>query len=169
MKYLVKGTTKDGKEKSKLFHCYEDALNYSISGKWSEVEITKVNPTESNQVDEKTASRGEHATWEYLVRMGYRIRERGFDGPFGRYDFIAVDDDGSLVFIDTEIRMFSENARMGEFDKEEEVERFEGTAAYYLAFNDDIDVGVRVRYDRIDLTVVGKDRAFLRHHVGALG
>ncbi len=107
--------------------------------------------------------RARDAAVRYLELRDYEILDRDWPYDDGLIDIAAWDGE-TLVFVEVRIVL-------GEFpDGSQEAskrKRLEAMAMAYLGENDYIDVPVR--FDEICVVPVGKDRAFLRHRINALG
>ena len=103
----------------------------------------------------------------FLERKGYEIVDEAWQGPegIGGIDLVAVDEDGTLVFVDA-------TARIGT-DGFPEAHRARGLrealAATWLAGNGDDYADTPVRFDEVAMMVVKENRALLRHHVNCFG
>lgn len=99
----------------------------------------------------------------YLEIKGYEVLEDSWSHGRDSIDFIATDEEGTLVFI-----AFRMSDNEGEEILEEKPDRkaFERLAAAYLAGND-VDP-VEVRFDIVSMLVIGGSRALIRHHINAL-
>lgn len=108
-------------------------------------------------------SRARDAAARYLELRGYEIIERGWPCGEGAIDIVCWDGD-TLVFAEVQ-------AEVGRFSDDERIAcrraQFEAMALAYLGENEYTDVPVR--FDVLSLATVGESRAFLRHHVNALG
>ena len=84
----------------------------------------------------------------FLERKGYEIVDEAWQGPegIGGIDLVAVDEDGTLVFVDATVRI--------------------GTDGFPEAHR---ARGLRVRFDEVAMMVVKENRALLRHHVNCFG
>lgn len=119
--------------------------------------------------DEKKAKklhkRGVLATAAYLERFGYEILDRNWECPAGEIELVARDGD-ALVFIEVNVKTSIEAGFPAVVDKGEKRARFEKIALYWLRDNEFVDMPVRL--DVVDVSVVAKDRAMLKHWVNAL-
>ena len=112
--------------------------------------------------------RGEQAAAKYLERMGYQILERNWSCPFGEADIIAFDDDeAALVFVEVKTRSSEHTGLPEEAVGPAKRRRYESIALAYLRDSD--LTNVQVRFDVIALTLVGTDKALIRHHLNAFG
>ena len=78
----------------------------------------------------------------FLERKGYEIVDEAWQGPegIGGIDLVAVDEDGTLVFVDATVRIGTDG------------------------FSD-----TPVRFDEVAMMVVKENRALLRHHINCFG
>lgn len=60
----------------------------------------------------RVGERGESAAAEYLVSLGYTVKERNFRTSTGEIDLIA-DDGGRTVFIEVKARTVTANSKFG--------------------------------------------------------
>lgn len=110
--------------------------------------------------------RGEEAAAKFLERRGFAIVQRNWSCFAGEVDIIALQDD-TLCFVEVKTRSNVQKGFPSEAVDERKRDRYERIAACYLkehAYED-----LRVRFDVIGILVLGRDRAFLRHHVNAFG
>lgn len=108
-------------------------------------------------------SKAQRAIRAFLVRHGFEIIEEGWAHGKDSIDFIAREDD-ELVFIDTAVNM---NDGTGFAKESANRSSLECLAAAYLAEHHDMPEGL-VRFDKVNLMVLGDSKAFLRHHRNAL-
>lgn len=102
----------------------------------------------------------------FLERKGAEVVDTdwGNDGLAGRIDLVARDED-AMVFVDvTATDRFEGGFSEGNLTREQ----FELLAAMWLGEHE-TEGDITVRFDRIDLIVVGDNRALLRHNINALG
>lgn len=114
--------------------------------------------------------RGYIAAKSFLVHRGYEILEDGYSCKQGEIDFIAMDGDDCLCFIEVITRRAYDNG--GAFPDEALGEakrrRFENIAACYL-MTSDCASNTRIRFDIISIRVLNEDRSFIRFHKNVLG
>lgn len=110
--------------------------------------------------NQEIGRRGENAAIRYLMMQEYEILERNWSCPAGEADVIALDD-GALVFIEVKTRTSLERGFPSEAVDAKKRSRYEKIAAWYLRSSDFVDISVR--FDVIELLVVGDDRAMVRH------
>ena len=94
----------------------------------------------------------------FLERKGYEIVDEAWQGPegIGGIDLVAVDEDGTLVFVDATVRIGTDG-----FPEAHRARGLrEALAATWLA---------PVRFDEVAMMVVKENRALLRHHVNCFG
>ena len=108
-------------------------------------------------------SRARDAAARYLELRGYEILDRDWPCDDGVIDIVCWDGE-TLVFAEVQ-------AEIGQFPDDGCIAhrraQFEAMALSYLGENEYIDVPVR--FDVLSLATVGRDRAFLKHWVNALG
>lgn len=106
---------------------------------------------------EDIQARAAKASARYLAMAGYEILEGDFEG------FVVARDEVGVAFVGVE-------AKRGYFDSfgndgaEDLLKSFEKAIVDYFA-SEDAEPDVRVRLDKIDVSVVADDRAVLRHHI----
>ena len=102
----------------------------------------------------------------FVERKGYEVLDRGWtsEGIAGRIDLVAMDE-GAVVFIDVTA---ADRGEGGFCEGSLTREQFELLAATWLEGNAAVDEAP-VRFDGIDMIVVGTGRALLRHHINKLG
>ena len=108
-------------------------------------------------------SRARDAAARYLELRGYEILDRDWPCDEGVIDIVCWDGE-TLVFAEVQ-------AEIGQFPDDGCIAykraQFEAMALAYLGENEYIDIPVR--FDVLSLATVGRDRAFLKHWVNALG
>ena len=91
----------------------------------------------------------------FLERKGYEIVD----------DLVAMDEDGTLVFVDATVRIGADG-----FPEAHRARGLrEALAAAWLAGNGDDYADTPVRFDEVAMMVVKENRALLRHHVNCSG
>ena len=110
--------------------------------------------------------RGEEVAARYLRRMGYEILERNWRCRFGEADIVALDEEtGDLVFVEVKTRSDEYAGLPEEAVTPQKRRRYERIALEYLRVS--ALTNLALRFDIIALTLVGPDRALMRHHRGA--
>lgn len=103
----------------------------------------------------------------FLEHKGYEIVDEAWQGPegIGGIDLVAVDEDGTLVFVDATVRIGTDG-----FPEAHRARGLrEALAAAWLAGNGDDYADTPVRFDEVAMMVVKENRALLRHHVNCFG
>ena len=103
----------------------------------------------------------------FLERKGYEIVDEAWQGPegIGGIDLVAVDEDGTLVFVDATVRIGTDG-----FPEAHRARGLrEALAATWLAGNGDDYADTPVRFDEVAMMVVKENRALLRHHINCFG
>lgn len=103
----------------------------------------------------------------FLERKGYEIVDEAWQGPegIGGIDLVAVDEDGTLVFVDATVRIGTDG-----FPEAHRARGLrEALAATWLAGNGDDYADTPVRFDEVAMMVVKENRALLRYHVNCFG
>ena len=103
----------------------------------------------------------------FLERKGYEIVDEAWQSPegIGGIDLVAVDEDGTLVFVDATVRIGTDG-----FPEAHRARGLrEALAATWLAGNGDDYADTPVRFDEVAMMVVKENRALLRHHINAWG
>ena len=93
----------------------------------------------------------------FLERKGYEIVDEAWQGPegIGGIDLVAVDEDGTLVFIDATVRIGTDG-----FPEAHRARGLrEALAATWLAGNSDDYADTPVRFDEVAMMVVKENRA----------
>ena len=96
----------------------------------------------------------------FLERKGYEIVDEAWQGPegIGGIDLVAVDEDGTLVFVDATVRIGTDG-----FPEAHRARGLrEALAATWLAGNGDDYADTPVRFDEVAMMVVKENRALLR-------
>ncbi len=110
-------------------------------------------------------SRGEDAACRCLKAKGYEILERNWKCRFGEADIIAMDTNGTIVFVEVKTRRSLNAGMPEEAVSKAKRRRYENIALEYMSKADWED-GTPVRFDAIGICVKDNDRAMLRHHIG---
>lgn len=110
-------------------------------------------------------ARGEAAAARYLERMGYAVLERNWRCTYGEADIIALDQDGSVCFVEVKTRRNMSAGMPEEALTAAKQAHYERIAMCYLAENRFED-GTPVRFDAIGICVTDDGHAMLRHHRG---
>ncbi|ACV22074.1 YraN family protein [Slackia heliotrinireducens] len=122
----------------------------------------------SREMDPKELGRrGEACACMLLDYKGYEILERNWKCPAGEADIIAIDENGTLVFVEVKTRRGVENGLPEEAIGRAKRARYEKIAAYYLSQYTGPDTALR--FDTIALLVMDNYRALVRHIVNAFG
>lgn len=109
--------------------------------------------------------RGENAAANYLIKKGYSILERNWTCKFGEADIIAIDEDGTVVFVEVKTRRTDDAGLPEEAITIEKQRRYEKLALTYMIeaeWNEDVNL----RFDAIGISVTGDYQAMLKHHKG---
>lgn len=129
------------------------------------LEVTGTVDREEDRQNEIHA-RGRKAAARFLERRGYEVLDRDWKCRAGIIDLVCMDGE-TLVFIQVKVRA---DATKG-FPSDDMIlrkhDRFERIATSYLQAFHLSDMAVR--FDVISLLILGPERAFLRHHINALG
>lgn len=107
------------------------------------------------------------AASRYLGHRGYTVLETGWTCPAGTADIVAKDGN-TLVFANVSSRDSAERGFPSESRSKKVRAQRENIAIAWLAKHQDI-VNETVRFDNLALLVVDSQRAFIRHHINALG
>ena len=103
----------------------------------------------------------------FLEHKGYEVVDEAWQGPegIGGIDLVALDEDGTMVFIDATVRIGTDG-----FPEAHRARGLrEALAAMWLADNGDDYADTPVRFDEVAMMVVKENRALLRHHVNCFG
>ena len=124
-----------------------------------------------NICDTNLHALGINASAKYLQQVGdYDVLNREWENAAGRWDLVMHehnDDIDTIVFVDVDVRQYDMPAPIDIRDcNRRDMEH--RAIAWIDAHRDDIH-DVRLRFDRIDLAVIGTDRAIVRHSVNVLG
>ncbi len=109
--------------------------------------------------------RGEDAACRCLESKGYEILERNWTCRYGEADIIALDKNGTIVFVEVKTRRSLAAGMPEEAVSKAKRRRYENIALEYMSSADWED-GTPVRFDAIAICVKDRDRAMLRHHIG---
>lgn len=111
---------------------------------------------------EEVKTSAAQAASRFLSHRGYDVLETGWKSEAGTADIVARDGD-ALVFARVSVRPggFPAEGR-GALDRWGR----ERVALAYLAEHDVADAPIR--FDDIDMAIVGTDRAMIRHHINSM-
>lgn len=110
-------------------------------------------------------AKAQRAFVRFLTHKGYEIRESGWSCGNDTIDFIVKDPSKStLVFISCQACINCEKGFPEEVNDRQKLERI---AIDYLKNHETDDC--QIRFDTLALLALGENRAFLRHHINALG
>lgn len=115
------------------------------------------------------AMRGHIAARNYLVRNGFRIVEDGYSCGQGEVDFVAMDGENCMCFVEVMTRFAHSsdpqfpNEALGNAKRR----RLEGIAMSYLMSNES-PMNISIRFDIISIAALSEGRAVLRYHKNAL-
>lgn len=114
----------------------------------------------------KLHDRAVQAATRFVERRGYGVlgSDWSCEGLAGRIDVIAEDED-AIVFI---VVTATDRSEEGFAECPITREQFEVLAAKWLTCNCP-EGDIAVRFDRVDMLVVGESKALLRHHINAYG
>lgn len=115
------------------------------------------------------AMRGHIAARNYLVRNGFRIVEDGYSCGQGEVDFVAMDGENCMCFVEVMTRFAhsSDPQFPNEAVDNAKRRRLEGIAMSYLMSNES-PMNICIRFDIISIAAWSEGRAVLRHHKNAL-
>ena len=113
----------------------------------------------------RLGERGEQAAAKCLERKGYKILERNWRCRYGEADIIALDPNGTVVFVEVKTRRSRNTGLPEEAVSRSKRRRYESIALEYMATHEWED-GTPLRFDAIAICVNAPNRAILRHHVG---
>ena len=116
--------------------------------------------------NKKLGHKGEEAAARYLMLKDYEIVEMNGTCVAGEADIIAWGEE-CLVFCEVKTRSSIDKGFPSESVTKKKRQKYEKIAAWYLQDHDWLDV--RIRFDVIDILVVGPDRAMIKHIVNAFG
>lgn len=104
----------------------------------------------------------------FLERKGYEIVDEAWQGPegIGGIDLVAVDEDGTLVFVDATVRIGTDG-----FPEPSQGARAARGAGGDVALPATATTTPTrpVRFDEVAMMVVKENRALLRHHINCFG
>ncbi|MPZ99332.1 MAG: YraN family protein [Dehalococcoidia bacterium] len=99
---------------------------------------------------------GERLAADYLQNQGYRIVERNVRRREGEIDLIAVQDNGTLVFVEVKLRRSSRTGGAIQSISPAKEARLRTLAEAYIAEHPDLPEDLRIDVVAIDLTVSGE-------------
>lgn len=103
------------------------------------------------------------ATARFLSRKGYEILEEPPDTEFAQ---IVAKEGETVVFVSVTARLGTdEGLPREELDREDA----EATAIAWLVANPGAVNNCNMRFDSVAILALGNGKAFLRHHINALG
>lgn len=137
----------------------EEAWPYGAS------EVDPDRPPSRDINTKELGRRGENAAVNFLVRKGYQILERNWTCRFGEADIIALDEDGTVCFVEVKTRRTTDAGLPEEAVTKEKQRRYEKLALTYMMeanWDDDVDL----RFDVIGIYVTGDFKAILKYNKG---
>lgn len=109
------------------------------------------------------------AAKNYVTHRGYDVIDSAYETELdGQLDIVAMDE-GALVFIDVLARKNSKQGFPSEPDNVGNRKRRENQAICWISEHPEYSNNIPVRFDVVSIIVVAEHRAFLRHHINALG
>ena len=148
---------------------FVDSLLGVVFDKEGDVEEAGFAPSGGKSAYEETTAslgrRGEDAAVRCLEAKNYEILERNWKCRYGEADIIALDDAGTIVFVEVKTRRSLNAGIPEEAVSRTKRRRYENIALEYLSYADWED-GTPVRFDAICICVKDRNRAMLRHHLG---
>lgn len=112
---------------------------------------------------EELEKKANEATVTFLERRGYDIIDSNYEYDESNAYIIAKQDD-EVVFVKTVV---VESMDFGDDATNEDRSAFEKAAIDF--FKDNTEFLGKVRFDIVSLYILGENRAFIRHHINALG
>lgn len=109
-------------------------------------------------------SKATQAIETFLNRRNYTILSTDWAHGNDRIDFITEDEDGDIAFVTTNI---TENTGDGFPEEHLDRDSLERVAIAWLAVNLDL-TDRAVRFDYLNMLVIGESRAMIRHHIGCM-
>ena len=106
---------------------------------------------------------GEQVAVKYLEDMGFEILERNWRCRFGEADIIAMDEDGTVVFVEVKTRRTVDAGLPEEAVTEEKQRRYERISMCYFMDVDWID-RIPLRFDCIGICITKDNQAMVKHH-----
>lgn len=103
------------------------------------------------------------ATARFLSRKGYEILDKHPDQGFAQ---IVAKEDETVVFVSVAARLGADKGLPCEELNREDAE---ASAIAWLARNPSAPTDCRMRFDSIAILALDNGKAFLRHHINALG
>ncbi len=92
---------------------------------------------------------------KHLKKKGYRILDRNYRSPFGEIDIVAMDKDGTVVFVEVKLRSKSSLESPGEAVTKGKMKKLVKTSLLYLQEKGLLNTNVR--YDVVGITENGID------------
>ena len=126
--------------------------------------------SEKSAYEEDTLSlgrRGEDAAVRFLISRGYEILVRNYSCVFGEVDIIALDEEGTVVFVEVKTRRSTNTGIPEEAITKAKRKRYERIAMQFME-EADWEENTCMRFDAIGILITGNNHATLRHHIGYL-
>ena len=111
----------------------------------------------------KLQERAVEAAARFIEHKDFELLETSWTSPEGTTIDLIANDEDTLVFIDVTATEYGEGGFEGGKVPRGDMEI---AAAAWLA-SSSIEANMGVRFDIVDMLVVGENRALLRHHVNA--
>lgn len=109
------------------------------------------------------------AAKNYVTHRGYDVIDSAYETEQdGQLDIVAMDE-GTIVFIDVLARKNTKQGFPSEPNNVANRKRRENQAICWIADHPEYSNNIPVRFDVVSIIVVAEHRAFLRHHINALG
>lgn len=109
---------------------------------------------------------GEDKACEYLVKKGWKVVDRNFHTKFGELDVIAIDDSGTLVFIEVKTMTGGGLSVLKPEDQmtQSKINKFKKISQYYAGLHPELFSDERGwRLDLLTLTILEKD-CIIKHY-----
>lgn len=109
------------------------------------------------------------ASRRYLEHRGYDILDESYPVADGAKIDLVAKDEGAIVFVDVIANESCEDGFPREDVSRQARETHERAAILWLAQHADEGPDVQVRFDIVSITVLGPDRALVRHSINCFG
>lgn len=111
------------------------------------------------------------AAAKYMQHIGnFDVLDRDWQSAAGHWDLVMLDASGSvdeIIFIDVDAKQFGMPVPGDMYDRKRR--DMEHRAIAWIDAHRDVVTDARLRFDNIDIAVIGRDRAIVRHAVHVLG
>ena len=97
-----------------------------------------------------------------LARMGYDIRHKDYECDHGKMDFIAIDEDGCLCFIEADETDWHDDYKAYKPDEDERKNLERIATCFFNEHDEPALLDRQVVFCKAELKIIGDNRGFFR-------